>query len=844
MYHAVADCILANSLLRSQPEVDQEKVGIMGVSWGGVITSTVMGIDPRFAFAIPTYGCGRMADAENHWGAALGENAFYREVWDPLHYLPQAKMPTLWFSWPEDHHFPLDAQAASYRAMSGDYMVSLLLGMRHSTPARRNPPDSYAFAESVIRDGKPWCSQISARVNGTSLEVVYSSSKPLDRAVLISTTDIGFTGNRKWIESPARLQRSDRQCVVTANLPKETTACFVNVKAGDLTVSSEYVELGRAADEDLPSAAAENSLVVQRADGCVVMDAGHAQVEGNRWTFGFELTHPGEYTVQVIARIEDSTGNPSATVDVEGKPLSDSLTKAYVIEDGVVSEFEKPATFTEAGRHTLSLRSTVAPAKVRLVPQIYTKSRIYISSSKYYDAWLDMHESPKKQAAMAWHKEARFGMFIHWGVYSQAAGSWKGARIEDSPIKGPRVAEWIMFTFQIPRKEYREFAKQFNPDKSFAVNIARLARDTGMRYVVITSKHHDGFGLFDSAHSDFDIADSTPYQGDLIKELYDACRAEGLDFGVYYSHGHDWGDGSDGDYANVKKYNDTLGVPTRPNGKNLWDPSPNTFDEYLKSKAYPQIAELLELLPDLRLIWFDGEGLITEAQAFRFYKMIYDINPGVIINRRIGYDFGDYVDAGDNKTPTARELATKHFETCGTANHSWGFKAHDHNWKSTNGLLRNFVDIVSKGGNYLLNIGPDGKGNVPEPCMKNFREMGVWVKTNEDAIFGTTRWTTLNEGVAARNAKRHPVVTSTNKEFWFSARGDEVYAMSLAPATGTVRIQSLKQSAGTIANVRLLGSSQELKWTQTDEALEIDLTGIEASANGYAVEITLRNRRT
>ena len=585
------------------------------------------------------------------------------------------------------------------------------------------------------------------------------------------------------------------------------------------------------------SAAIEDALVVQRADGCVVMEANHAQVEGRRLVFGLELAHPGEYVVQIIYRIEDSIGNQSATVGVDGKPLSNTLNKAYVIEEGVVSEFEKAAIFTEAGRHTLTLRSTIAPAKVRLVPRGYSKSRIQISSSKYYDAWLDMHQSPEKQAAMAWYKEARFGMFIHWGVYSQAAGSWKGMRIEDSPIKGPRVAEWLMFTFQIPREEYREFAKQFNPDKSFAVNIARLAKDTGMKYVVITSKHHDGFGLFDSAHSDFDIADSTPYQGDLIKELYDACRAEGLDFGVYYSHGHDWGDGGDGNYANVKKCNDKLGVPTRPNGKNLWDPSPNTLDEYLESKAYPQIAELLELLPDLRLIWFDGEGLITEAQAFRFYKMIYDINPSVIINRRIGYDFGDYVDAGDNKTPTASELATKHFETCGTANHSWGFKAHDHNWKSTNQLLRNFVDIVSKGGNYLLNIGPDGKGNVPEHCVKNFREMGVWVKTNEDAIFGTTRWTTFNEGIATPNARRHPVVTSTNQEFWFSARGDKVYAMSLAPATGTVRIQSLKRSAGMIANVRLLGSSQKLKWTQTDKALEIDFTGVETSANGYAVEI-------
>ena len=243
MYHAVADTILANSLLRSQPAVDENKIGVMGVSWGGVITSTVIGIDSRFAFAIPTYGCGQMADVENHWGAALGKNDFYRQVWDPMHYLPKAKMPAMWFSWPEDHHFPLDSQAASYRAMSGEYMISLLPGMKHSTSASYNPPDSYAFAQSVVDDGKPWCRQLEMKTNAKALRINFISSKPLDRAVLISTTDTGYTGNRKWIESPAKLKQVDGQWAASARLPANTTSCFVNVNAGHLTTSSEYVEL-------------------------------------------------------------------------------------------------------------------------------------------------------------------------------------------------------------------------------------------------------------------------------------------------------------------------------------------------------------------------------------------------------------------------------------------------------------------------------------------------------------------------------------------------------------------------------------------------------------------------
>lgn len=574
-----------------------------------------------------------------------------------------------------------------------------------------------------------------------------------------------------------------------------------------------------------------HSPISQREDSSVILPASIAAKQGHQLSWDFEMAHPGVYTVQLVVApngAAEHTGNAR----LDGKLIGQQLKKTYLIEDGLVSEFENPLTLSKAGAYTLNVESNLAVNKVRLVPYGYTSSRIHLSSDKYYDAWLKMHQSPPKVAAMEWYRQARFGMFIHWGVYSEAAGSWKGTRIEEGV--GPKVAEWIQFAFKISREEYREYAKQFNPDKSFAANIAKLAKDTGMNYVVITAKHHDGFALFDSACSEWDVADATDYDGDLIKELYDACRAEGIDFGVYYSHGNDWGEGSDGNYATVKAANDAFGVPTRPNGKNLWDPSPNTHLEYLEQKSYPQIAELIKLMPDLRLIWFDGEGLITEAQAFRFYEMIYELNPNIVVNRRVGYDFGDYIDAGDNKTPAASELAAKHFETCGTANHSWGFKAHDHHWKSSNQLLRNFVDIVSKGGNYLLNIGPDGKGKVPEPCVESFLEMGEWVKINSDAIFGTSRWATFREGVnKVNNSDSQPT------EFWFSAKGDKVYAMSLAPTVGVSRIQSLNTSVGEVTEIRLLGSDANLTWNQTAEALEFDLTGLAMGANGYALEVTL-----
>jgi dienelactone hydrolase len=243
MYHAVADTILANSLLRSLPEVDADKVGLMGISWGGVITSTVIGLDDRFAFAIPTYGCGNLAEAQNQYGKSLGNNELYKQVWDPLLRLNRAKMPVLWFSWPQDQHFPLDKQAACYRAMPGPVMVSLIPGMGHGHAPAWNPPDSYSFAESVVYDGQPWCRQTDGLVKDNVCEVTFISSKPLENAVLVSTTDTGVTGSRTWVESPATLTREGGGWIVSAPIPAGTTAWFINVHSGGLTVSSEYNEV-------------------------------------------------------------------------------------------------------------------------------------------------------------------------------------------------------------------------------------------------------------------------------------------------------------------------------------------------------------------------------------------------------------------------------------------------------------------------------------------------------------------------------------------------------------------------------------------------------------------------
>ena len=243
MYHAVADTILANSLLRSLPDVDPDRVGLMGISWGGVITSTVIGLDPRFAFAIPTYGCGGLASAENIYGKSLHNNETYKQVWDPMLRLQRASMPILWLSWPEDTHFPMDRFAASYQQAGGTRMVALVPEMGHGHGPGWVRPESYEFADSVLSSQGPWCVQTEQSLQAGLFQATFRSSKNLQDAVLVSTTDTGVSSARTWGESPAELSKSEAGWVASAKLPAGTTAWFVNVKSGGLIASSDYQEL-------------------------------------------------------------------------------------------------------------------------------------------------------------------------------------------------------------------------------------------------------------------------------------------------------------------------------------------------------------------------------------------------------------------------------------------------------------------------------------------------------------------------------------------------------------------------------------------------------------------------
>jgi alpha-L-fucosidase len=337
------------------------------------------------------------------------------------------------------------------------------------------------------------------------------------------------------------------------------------------------------------------------------------------------------------------------------------------------------------------------------------QTAIYLPNNK-------VPETPaQRDARMEWFREAKFGMFIHWGVYAVPAGTYKGEKVQG-------IGEWIMLRGKIPVAEYRAFAKEFNPVKYNPDAWAALAKDAGMRYIVITAKHHDGFALFPSDVTEWDIADATPYKKDLITPLAEATRKQGLKFGTYYSQAQDW---------------------THPGGAKSgfkegegWDePHKGSFDEYLKAIAVPQTREILtRIKPDV--LWWDTPTWMNAERARPLHDLL-TLRPGLITNNRLG---GGY--KGDTETPEQHIPATgfkdRDWETCMTMNGTWGFKSYDHNWKSTEVLIRNLVDIVSKGGNYLLNVGPTAEGEIPEPSIQRLKEVGAWMKVNGDAIYGTT----------------------------------------------------------------------------------------------------------
>jgi len=321
-----------------------------------------------------------------------------------------------------------------------------------------------------------------------------------------------------------------------------------------------------------------------------------------------------------------------------------------------------------------------------------------------------------------WFTSDRFGMFIHWGLYSGAEGIWKGEKVRyDNDY-----AEWIQYRNEIDKKEYLELSKRFDWNIINPEEWVLLAKKAGMKYITITAKHHDGFALWNSNSSDYNIFNYSNPKRDIIKELSVACKKHNIKLGFYYSHWTDW--------EHLYSWD---------NSKEIYWLDKNKYDIYWQEKVIPQMKELLSNYGEISLIWFDmwlhhSETVVTKKQLFQLKNLIREMQPNCLINSRLGLSIDEDEDV-DFRTLGDNQLGKYKFDypwqTPATVAHSWGYNSNENEWKSTTSILRSLIGNVSLNGNLMLNIGPTSNGSVPYEIEKRFEEVGNWLANYGKSVY-------------------------------------------------------------------------------------------------------------
>ena len=406
-----------------------------------------------------------------------------------------------------------------------------------------------------------------------------------------------------------------------------------------------------------------------------------------------------------------------------------------------------------------------------------------------------------------WFLASRFGMFIHWGLYA-------------IPARG----EWVMNKEKIPVAQYEKLAAQFNPVKFNAEEWVQVAKDAGMKYMVITAKHHDGFSMYDSDVTSYDVVDATPFKRDVVKELADACAKGGIKFGVYYSHSLDW---------------------RNKGGKGSgWDPAQDgDFDTYLNEFSLPQIKEIVTKY-NPAVIWFDMPAKITPELARKFVETVRSIHPEVIINSRlmysgprtmnlkedqlaemrdVGVDYLTYRDREIPQNPTWRD-----WETCMTLNSSWGYTADDHRWKDPREVIKMLVRVVHMDGNFLLNFGPTAEGEFPDEAVDIVRQVGAWLRVNREAIYGVRKSALGNVKQDPPYERKGRMVTPDPEIFWLATERPasagqpaKIYLHLFKWPIGRLEVQGITNKIGKA--YLLSDKNRPLTFSQKGEAFSVDI---------------------